>query len=228
MSDSEATQSDEDELSVASDGDWSSPAAAAAAAATAAAAAAGDLPDWENETPFDSSECLESRLPIFRRRDIRVREPCATQTVKQLHDMTFAQYLDYYLAHPDYIKRAAHLLSDERYMCMLELCMSSKTVTEYCTENKVSASNKKWLFAQRRTSTHRYVLMEYAGHSVADMDKGPVLVCFVEPDPYAKRGQSFVARPASSRRLYGRRYGRCWVRISLTQTSRWDGTRWCG
>lgn len=112
--------------------------------------------------------------------------------------MTFAQYLDYFLSHPSYQRKAAHLLSDEQYVSLLELCMGTQTVTEYCEEKKVSKSMKKWLFKARQLHTYKYVVMEYTPEDISKMDKGPVLACFVQPDPLAVQGQTFVPRPPTA------------------------------
>ena len=112
--------------------------------------------------------------------------------------MTFAEYLNYFLSLPALRRKAAHLLSDEQYICLLELCMGTQTVTQYCDEKKVSAPMKKWLYRERRNHTYEYVVMEYTGKDVSELDKGPVLVCFVQPDPLGVQGQSFIARPPTS------------------------------
>ena len=186
---SDSTESEQSELGDSSDADMHS---------LSADNTAVDGHDWQDSTPFRSDDCQRSLFPIFRRRDIVVRTPCESRTAHELANMTFAQYMDYFLSHPSFARQAAHLVSDERYMCLLELCTRKQTVAAYCAENKVSEPTRKWMYAVLKHNTVKYVIMEYAGKDVSEIDKGPVLVCFMEPDPLSATGQVFIARPPSS------------------------------
>ena len=104
----EATESDSDR----SLDDCPSPTTAADAAGAAAAHNVSD------NTPFDRNECLPSRLPIFRRHHIVVRQPPVPLTAVQLENLTFTQYLDYFFSLDENATKVARLFSDERY-CLL-------------------------------------------------------------------------------------------------------------
>ena len=54
---------------------------------------------------------------------------------------------------------------------MLELYIGYQTITQHCDEKNVSKVMKKWLFKVRRFNTHKYVVMEFFGKDVSELDK---------------------------------------------------------
>ena len=193
----EATESDSDR----SFDECPSPTTAADAAGAAAAHNVSDT------TPFDRNECLPSRLPIFRRHHIIVRQPAVPLSAVALANLTFTQYLDYFLSLDKNAARVARLFSDERYCLLLDLVMGSKTVQQLATERKLSKKHKKWLYNCMSRETFKYVVMEFTGRDVSELDKGGVLVVFKEPDPHSAQGNSFVRRdPQLHQRADSRHY----------------------
>ena len=104
----------------------------------------------DDTTPVDEDECQPSRVPSFRRRDKIVRQPCEDKSAVEVANMTFPQYVEYFLSHPPNAGKRARLLSDERYCLLLELCMSGKTVHEFSIEHKLDRIASPSCYVQRR------------------------------------------------------------------------------
>jgi transposase InsO family protein len=104
------------------------------------------------------------------------------RTEAELQQLTFEQYLDYLLVHPDFEGERRHMLSDERYCLLLGFLTSAhKRVTDYGREKELDEAQVSWLQHAMGDNTYKYVVAEYTGASVSELDKGPVLVCFKEP-----------------------------------------------
>ena len=141
-------------------------------AATAAAAA----------LPFNGDECRSSPFPIFRDRHIIVRPPVDDKTDDELKQLTFIQYLDYFLVHRQFASERRYMISDERYCHLLGFITSShKHVSDYGREKELDEAQVAALQHALCENTFKYQLAEYAGASVSDIEKGTVLVCFREP-----------------------------------------------
>jgi hypothetical protein len=151
--------------------------------------------DAQDGTPFESDLCLRSRFPIFRDANVVVREPPkAEKSEAELAEMTFDQWLNYFLSHPSFAGKRKYLLSDDRYACLLNLCVSQQRIPEFITERKLDNTWGKWLYHAMAQDTYKYILMEYAGRSALEIDKGAVLVCFKETG----EGDRYNRRPAKS------------------------------
>ena len=72
-------------------------------------AAIVDTHDVSDTTPFDGTVSLPSGLPIFRCRDIAVQQPAVDKTEAELAEMTFTQYLEWFLSHPSMEKKQNHI-----------------------------------------------------------------------------------------------------------------------
>ena len=141
-------------------------------AATAAAAALS----------FDADQCRSSPFPIFRERHIIARPPVQDKTAEQLHELTFIQYLDYFLVHAEFAAERRYMISDERYCHLLGFITSShKHVSDYGREKELDDAHVASLQHALCENTFKYQVAEFAGASVSDIEKGTVLVCFREP-----------------------------------------------
>ena len=167
----------------------------------AAAVATADL--------FDPKQCLLSKLPLFTKQHIRQREPAADKTAKEEQELTFTQWLDYYLAHPKYEKQRRYLLSDEQYCLLLGWVTSEmERVIDYVNQHHLDSAAAGWLYHATSDNTYKYSVAEYHGTSVNDMAKGAVLVCFKEP-ARRKGGKVHRRQPSSTTPLTGGLRRRC-------------------
>jgi hypothetical protein len=175
-----------------------SSAAAASNTATAAfAASTGAAATPDAARRFDPDECQPTRWPIFRSRHVVARPPAANKTQAELAELTFAQWLDYYLAHPSFVKKRKYLLSDEHYCLLLDFVTSKlDSIAEFVRKRRLDDRQQSWLYHHTGDNTYQYSMAEYKGASVAELDKGPVLVTFKEPA--RKKGAKRVRRKPGS------------------------------
>ena len=171
----------------------SSPASAVTTATASKSTAA--TPDGTH--PFDSDECQATRWPIFRKQHVVVRPPAADRTEAELGQLTFAQWLDYYLAHPSFKNQRKYLLSDQQYCLLLDYVTSDiDSIAEFAWQRELDSQQQAWLYHHMSDDTYDYSIAEYKGASVAELDKGPVLVTFKEPAD--KKGAKRKRRRADS------------------------------
>ena len=131
---------------------------------------------------FDSDDCKPSRFPIFRERNIVARDVAADRMPAELAQFTFTQWLDHYRTHPSFASQRRYMLSDERYVLLLNYVTSThKRVVDYARAEQLNQQQEAWLHHALGENTYKYQLMEYKGKTVSDIDKGAVLVCFKEP-----------------------------------------------
>ena len=101
------------------------------------------------------TQCLTSLLPIFREHHTVTREPSATpkKTEQQLHELTFAQWLDYHLSHPSCATQRSYLFSDEQYCLLLSYVTSGRRVVDYAADRQLSVADSRigWLYKQTAT-----------------------------------------------------------------------------
>ena len=116
-----------------------------------------DMHNIDDTTPVDEDECQPSRVPSFRRRDKIVRQPCEDKSAVEVANMTFPQYVEYFLSHPPNAGKRARLLSDERCAARLTLTRRSLSImhgqhTDYNTCNAPSrrAATAPQLLVQRQ------------------------------------------------------------------------------
>ena len=83
------------------------------------ASASTSTPASDSTRLFDPDECQPSRLPIFRDRDSVARSPVEQKTPEQLQQLTFSQWLSYYLGAPEFCVQRRYLFSDEQYCTLL-------------------------------------------------------------------------------------------------------------
>jgi hypothetical protein len=147
--------------------------------------------------PFDPDDCQPTRWPIFRRQHVVVRPPAADKTGAQLAELTFSQWLDYYLAHPSFKNQRGYLLSDEHYCLLLDFVTSKiDGIAEFSRQRELDSRQQQWLYHHMGDNTYQYSMAEYKGASVAELDKGPLLVTFKEPA--GKKGAKRKRRKADS------------------------------
>jgi transposase InsO family protein len=167
---------------------------------TGATAAVGEV-DWRNPTPFNGQAVLKSPFRIFRARDRVARPSVPDKSDEELATLTFNQWLDYFLVHPQYQKKRNSFMTDEDYLLILELLVSKKTVSDFVAESpsipaEERAPLKKRLHSLLYYNTYRFVEMQYTV-SAMEKDQGPVLVCFKQPGK-GKKGTVFERRPEAS------------------------------
>ena len=159
-----------------------SAASATPTSATPTSAAASAVASTGAVRTFDPDECQPTRWPIFRRQHVVVRPPAADKTEAELADLTFSQWLDYYLVHPSFKGKRKHLLSDENYCLLLDWVTSGvDSIAEFGRQRQLDPQQVQWLYHHIGDNTYQYSVAEYKGASVAELDKGPVLVTFLEP-----------------------------------------------
>ena len=132
---------------------------------------------------FKPDDCKPSHFPIFRdHQRVTYQPPPADLTKDELQRLTFRQWLDYWLGHPAYKKQRTYMFTDEQY-CLLLGYMTGKRqrVVDYKGQLNLDKQMTDWLYRQTSECTYQYAVMEYNGGGPADIDKGPVLVCFKEP-----------------------------------------------
>ena len=171
---------------------FASPTFPSASPSSSTSSAAGDR-------PFDPDECQISRWPIFRSQNVvkRVGPPPADKTEDELKQLTFAQWLEYFLSHPAYKVERGYMLSDEQYVLLLDFVTSEiLSAAEFVRLRGLDEKQLLWLYHHTADATFQYSVQEYRGVTVAEMDKGPVLVTFREPA--RKRGDKKKRRKVDS------------------------------
>ena len=134
---------------------------------------------------------MHSLWPIFREHHVRRREAVDDMSEAELEELTFAQWLEYYLSHADYEGERKFLLSDENYWLVFKYVTSGNPVAKiaaYAKAHGLDADQKARLYHSMGDNTFKYSVQKYQGELDADVDSGPVLVTFVEPktDPRGK------------------------------------------
>ena len=125
------------------------------------------------------------------------RPPAADKTEAELAELTFVQWLDYYLAHKSFEVQRKFLLSDEHYCLLLDYVTSKiDGIAEFGRQRQLETKRQQWLYHHMGDNTYQYSMAEYKGASVAELDKGPVLVTFKEPA--RKKGDKRKRRKADS------------------------------
>ena len=145
---------------------------------------------------FNLTEPIVTSIPIFRRRDVRDRPVPAELSEQQQGELSFDQWLDYYLSHPSTAKKRAHLYTDDQYLLLLEFLVSNKKVVEFCDGRPNSEAEKYFLWAEMQENTYKFIEHQFIIDPMRK-DCGPVLVCFKDLNPNAK-GETYVRRPATS------------------------------
>ena len=152
-----------------------------------------------NNAPFKPDDCRPSRFPTFREHQcVTPPRPSADITDDELQRLTFREWLDYYLGHPKYERQRAYMFTDEQYCRMLGYVTGKQQrVVDYKGALNLDKTITDWLYRQHNENTYQYAVMEYTGSGPADIDKGPVLVCFKEP-ALDKGGKSQRRKRAST------------------------------
>jgi len=152
--------------------------------------------DWTDATVFDGDVCQPSRFPIFRDSHVLTRQPVADKTEEELARLTFDQWLEYFLSHPSFAGPRRYLMSDERYVTILNLCVSGQRLVEYIEHRKMDKESSAWLYPTMVQDTYKYLVLEFRGRLVSEIDTGPVLLCFQEPT--GPKGERFTRRHVKS------------------------------
>ena len=89
------------------------------------------------------------------------------------------------------------MLSDEQYVLPLDFVTSKiLSAAEFVRLRGLDEKQLLWLYHHTADATFQYSVQEYRGVTVAEMDKGPVLVTFREPA--RKRGDKKKRRKVNS------------------------------
>ena len=90
-----------------------------------------------------------------------------------------------------------YLFSDEQYCTLLGyLTSGTSRVIDYAQEKQLDEQVSTWLYHALTDNTYQYMLSEYSGKSIKDVDKGAVLVCFKEPA--LRKGAKVLRRKPTS------------------------------
>jgi hypothetical protein len=163
--------------------------------------------DWRDDTEFDPEDCTRSRYPLFAEKDIKTRTPLTSpaddKSKAQLDQLTFHEWLDYFCRHPSFKRQRSFLYSDEQYTVLMALMVKGGKVKQFVNSNAqelvgewTATEWSNWLWHVTAADTFKWQLCEYRGKTVADITKGPVLVCFKEPSPKDTNGTNFIRRPS--------------------------------
>ena len=155
----------------------------------------------DNDRVFDPNECRASRFPIFQEADIVNRETSADLSERELERLTFTQWLAWHLTHPSLKVQRRYLFSDEYYCTLLGYLTSGLSrPIEYKAQVGLTEQQLNVLYHAIVHNTYQYMVMEYkedSGPGLAKYQKGPVLVCFLEP-ALSKGGRAHRRKPTSS------------------------------
>ena len=97
------------------------------------------VPEWKSNVSFAAAQTFESALPIFRASDVQVRPVAEDKTNDELAQLTFAEWLDYFLRLSTTNRKG--LYSDQQYVDLLHACKGSQSVADQMAERTKTDRN---------------------------------------------------------------------------------------